>query len=72
MLNYKTIFGDILIFKGVNNCVTISRGPLGIISIDSVEIDGIQINDIEYQDIFTKNEILYFIENYSELVGNKY
>jgi hypothetical protein len=74
MLNYKTLGGDILVFKNQNDCMTIHRGVLGKPWIWSIEVDGEQID--EYDDYnkhpFTPQEIVYFLDNYSEIVGQMY
>jgi len=43
MLNYKTLGGDLLVFKNKNDCMTLSRGNDGQIDIDTISIDGEEI-----------------------------
>jgi hypothetical protein len=81
MLNYKTLGGDLLVFKNKNDCMTLSRGSYGQIDIDTISIDGEEIEasrknnySVAYDEknIFSAEEILYFIEHYEEIVGSKY
>lgn len=81
MLNYKTIFGDILVFKNKNDCMTINRGPLGKVWVDEIEIDGepIEANrnnnySVVYDEKnpFSAEEVVYFLDHYEEIVGEKY
>jgi hypothetical protein len=78
MLNYKTIMGDILVFKNKNDCMTISRGALGVPWVDTIEVDGEELDYKDYDDKtkhpFTQEEIDYFTDpyRYSEIVGPKY
>jgi hypothetical protein len=75
-LDYKTLYGDILIFKNKNDCMTISRGNNGKVDIDSIEIDGEKLEDEEYnynllshpKNTFTQDEANYFIENYDKII----
>lgn len=78
MLDYKTLGGDLLVFKG-KNTLTISRGSLGIPSVDTIEIDGDSFyawEDDEMDEMgsnpFTEDEIVFFIKNYDHMVGEKY
>ena len=73
-LNYKTLGGDILIFKNNNDCMTISRGPLGRPWIDTVEVDGEEVDIFDERAIhpFTEEEIDYFTNNYNQIVGPNY
>lgn len=73
-LNYKTLGGDILVFKNKNDCMTISRGLLGEPWIDTVEVDGeeIDIFDEQAKHPFTQKEIDYFTSNYNQIVGPNY
>lgn len=75
MLDYKTIMGDILVFKD-KNTMTISRGTLGVPWVDSIEIDGEEIDmfDETIKNPFTEQEIEYFTDpdRYSEIVGPNY
>lgn len=73
MLNYKTIMGDILVFKG-KDTMTIHRGNLGIPWVYSVEIDG-ELADTFNEDFvspFTEEEEDFFIDNYDKIVGPNY
>lgn len=72
-LNYKTLGGDILVFKD-KYTMTIHRGGLGVPWVDSIEIDGeeIDIFDLDAEHPFTQKEIDYFTNNYNEIVGPKY
>jgi len=72
MLNYKTIMGDILVFK--DKCtMTIARGN-GLPWVNRIEIDGEDIDIFDDGAIhpFTEEEIDYFINNYDKIVGPKY
>jgi|LauGreDrversion4_2_1035121.scaffolds.fasta_scaffold15532_9 hypothetical protein len=75
MLDYKTIMGDLLVFKD-KSTLTISRGGLGEPWIDTIEVDGEQIDYKDYDDEtkhpFTEQEIDYFINHYEYIVGSKY
>lgn len=74
-LNYKTLGGDILVFKG-KHTMTISRGSLGLPWVDSIEIDGEEADmfDKNFVNPFTEEEENYFTDpyRYSEIVGPKY
>lgn len=74
MLNYKTLRGDLLVFKNRNDCMTISRGTLGTPWINSIEVDGVEIDifDENAKHTFTDKEINYFIDNYNNIVGPNY
>ena len=81
MLNYKTLGGDLLVFKNKNDCMTLSRGNDGQIDIDTISIDGEEIEasrknnySVAYDEknIFSAEEILYFLEHYEEMVGPTY
>ena len=80
MLNYKTLGGDILVFKNLNDCMTINRGINGAVTVDTIEVNGevLEIEDWGFDffshpnNPFTDEEATYFIENYNEIVGNKY
>lgn len=80
MLNYKTIYGDLLVFKNKNDCMTINRNG-HLIMVDTIEIDGepIEANrsnnySVVYDEknTFTAKEMVYFLEHYEEIVGPKY
>lgn len=73
MLDYKTLGGDVLIFKG-KNTMTISRGALGFAWIDRIEVDGenVDIFNDDEEHPFTEEEIKYFVDNYDSIVGDKY
>lgn len=71
-LDYKTIMGDILVFK--DKCtMTIARGN-GRPWVNRIEIDGEDIDIFDDGAIhpFTEEEIDYFINNYDKIVGPKY
>lgn len=70
MLDYKTIMGDLLVFKNNNDCMTISRSTLGRPTIKLIEVDGEKIDSNEHP--FTPQEIIYFLDNYEQIVGPKY
>lgn len=72
-LNYKTIMGDILVFKD-KNCMTIHRGNDGVPWVYRVEIDGEEADvfDDNFVSPFTREEEDYFIKNYESIVGPKY
>ena len=74
-LQYKTIGGDILVFKG-KHTMTIHRGNLGIPWVYSVEIDGEQADmfDDNFVSPFTEEEEDYFTDpyRYSQIVGPNY
>ena len=74
-LQYKTLGGDILVFKG-KDTMTISRGSLGVPWVESVEIDGEEADmfDKNFVNPFTQEEEDYFTDpyRYSEIVGPKY
>ena len=80
MLNYKTLYGDLLVFKNQNDCMTINRGILGRVDVDAVEINGenLELEDCDYDffkhpnNTFTQEETDYFIENYAQIVGDRY
>ena len=77
MLEYKILYGDILIFKNKNDCMTISKGNDGYIDIDSIEIDGERIDhkDCKYnllshpKNTFTQDEYEYFRDIYIEIIN---
>jgi len=79
MLNFKTLYGDVLIFKNTNDCVTICRGDGGAF-VKSIEIDGeyLDYEDCDYdlmshpKNTFTEEEIKPFIDNYNKIVGDRY
>jgi hypothetical protein len=74
-LQYKTLGGDILVFKG-KDTMTIHRGCLGIPWVYSVEIDGEEADmlDKDFVNPFTEEEEDYFTDlyRYSEIVGPNY
>ena len=81
MLNYKTLYGDLLVFKNKNDCMTINRGPHGEVCVDEIEVDGEPIEasrknnySVAYDEKnpFSAKEIIYFLEHYKEIVGPKY
>ena len=72
MLNYKTIMGDILVFK--DKCtMTIARGN-AVPWVERIEVDGEDLDIFDDGAIhpFTEQEIDYFIKNYEAIVGPKY
>jgi hypothetical protein len=72
MLDYKTIMGDILVFK--DKCtLTIARGD-AFPWVNRIEVDGEDLDIFNDGAIhpFTEQEIDYFIKNYDEIVGPKY
>ena len=80
MLNYKTLGGDLLVFKNKNDCMTINRNG-NLILIDTLEIDGEEVeasrknnNSVIYDEknTFSAEEILYFLKHYEEMVGPRY
>ena len=73
MLDYKTLGGDILVFKG-KDTMTVSRGTLGVPWVESVEIDGEQADmfDKNFVSPFTEEEEDYFINHYEHIVGPNY
>ena len=72
-LNYKTIGGDILVFKG-NDTMTIHRGSDGMPWVCRIEVDGedVDIFDENFVSPFTNEEENYFINNYQNIVGESY
>ena len=75
MLQFKTIYGDILVFKNNNDCMTIFRNSQGQISINTIEINGekLEAKECNYKllshplNTFTQEEADFFINNYEEL-----
>jgi len=81
MLNYKTLFGDLLVFKNTNDCMTINRGPHGKVWVDEIEVDGEPIEAsrnnnysviYDEKNTFSAEEVIYFLDHYEEIVGEKY
>ena len=81
MLNYKTLFGDLLVFKNTNDCMTINRCPHGKVWVDEIEIDGEPIEAsrknnysviYDEKNTFSAEEMIYFLDRYEEIVGEKY
>jgi hypothetical protein len=74
MLDYKTIMGDILVFKD-KSTMTIARGD-AFPWVNRIEVDGedIDIFDDNAKHPFTQEEIDYFTDEYrySKIVGPKY
>jgi len=74
MLDYKTIMGDILVFKD-KSTMTISRGN-ATPWVNRIEVDGEDIDmfDNNAKHPFTQKEIDYFTDEYtySQIVGPKY
>lgn len=76
MLEYKTLGGDVLIFKG-KDTLTIHRDSYGEPTICTIEIDGESFYEWEMEENslnnpFTEDEILFFVKNYDHIVGEKY
>ena len=80
MLNYKTLGGDLLVFKNKNDCMTINRNG-NLILIDTLEIDGEEVEAsrknnysviYDEKNTFSAEEILYFLKHYEEIVGPRY
>lgn len=80
MLNYKTLGGDLLVFKNKNDCMTINRNG-NLILIDTLEIDGEEIEAsrknnysviYDEKNTFSAEEILYFLKHYEKIVGPQY
>lgn len=81
MLNYKTLYGDLLVFKNKNDCMTVSRGPDGKVWVDEIEINGERIEanrnnnySVVYDEKnpFSPEEIVYFLDHYEQIVGPNY
>lgn len=82
MLNYKTLYGDLLVFKNKNDCMTINRcSSTGLPWIEDIEVDGEPIEasrknnySVAYDEKnpFSAEEIIYFLDHYQEIVGNTY
>lgn len=79
MLKYKTLYGDILVFKNANDCMTITAGNLNKPYVTSIEIDGENLDDEECEDYdlinhplstFSQDEADYFIDNYYLIINN--
>ena len=79
MLNFKTLYGDLLVFKNKNDCMTINRNGHPIL-VHSIEVDGepLDHNECDYdlsshpRNTFTEEEIDYFIKHYEYIVGPNY
>jgi len=73
MLDYKTLGGDILVFKG-KDTMTIHRGNDGVPWVYRVEIDGEDADmfDDNFVSPFTEEEEDYFINHYEYIVGPNY
>lgn len=80
-LEYKTLYGDLLIFKNLNDCMTISNANnWSTIDIDSIEANGVklELEDCEYDffkhsdNPFTKEEMEEGLAFYQELLDNNY
>lgn len=72
MLAYKILYGDILVFKNINDCMTISRNGWSQPTVSRVEVDGEDLEKTEKRNPFTREEIDYFIQNYDKIVGPNY
>jgi hypothetical protein len=58
-LNYKCLGGDLLVFKGLNDCLTINRGSTGI----HYRIEG---------NSFTNDDLNYYLLLYPQTEAGKY
>lgn len=73
-LEWKQLYGDLLVFKNKNDCLTICRSRIGKVKIDMIEICGEKaynnyewINGFTEKDNpFTKEEIEKAIKFYEE------
>jgi hypothetical protein len=76
MLEHKTLYGDILVFKRKNDCCTITKNNVGKIGISSIEIDGepLDIKECNYnwfahpKNTFRLSEIQPFIDTYDKII----
>jgi len=64
-LNYKCLGGDLLIFKNLNDCMTISRSSQGDAYIKSIEFMGGDKSP------FTKEEKEYWLKQYENTDAGK-
>ena len=79
-LNYKTLGGDLLVFKNNNDCMTIHRGVFGHPDVFRIEIDGedLPFEECDYdliahpKNTFTDEEVTYYLKAYDEIVGPNY
>jgi hypothetical protein len=73
-LEWKQLYGDLLVFKNKNDCLTISRGGFGNAHVDMIEIMGEKAYDMfewvngftEKDNPFTKEEIEEAIRFYEK------
>ena len=73
MLAYKVLYGDLLVFKNINDCMTISRNGFSKPVVSRIEIGGEDMDkNKELKNPFTREEINYFLDNYEQIVGPKY
>ena len=71
-LRYTCLGGDLLIYKNLNDCMTISRGITSIPFIKYIESMGERIQDITHPDNpFTKEEMQYGIDIYNKTDAGK-
>jgi hypothetical protein len=79
-LDFHISYGTIYVHDEKNNCVSISRGTNGIVSIDDMWIAGEEIDpaDCDYDFFnhhecpFIESELNDFIVNYKSYVGSHY
>lgn len=73
--------GDLLVFKNKNDCMTLRRGTHGKITIANIEINGEPIEQsrknnfsvvYDEKNTFSAEEVIYFLEHYEKIVGEKY
>ena len=64
-LRYKCLDGDLLIFKNLNDCMTISRGNISEVTIDRIESMGEIIDKNHPDNPFTKEEMEWGLHIYS-------
>lgn len=73
--------GDLLVFKNTNDCMTINRCSDGKVWVDEIEIDGEPIEAsrknnysviYDEKNTFSAEEMIYFLDRYEEIVGEKY
>ena len=73
--------GDLLVFKNTNDCMTINRCSDGKVWVDEIEINGEPIEAsrknnysviYDEKNTFSAEEMIYFLDRYEEIVGEKY
>ena len=73
MLAYKILYSDILVFKNLNDCMTISRNGWGKPVVSRIEVSGEDMDkNPELRNPFTSEEIKFFLDKYAEIVGPNY